>query len=92
MNAELDQPSYLSQHSKTPVGIVIECDHRDSDHLCLKNISIAINGIRNENLKTLQLERESANVWRHKDPVELLVPLNFFFETFYCESDLNHEQ
>ena len=41
-------------------------------------MAIGINGIWNENLKTLQLERVSANIWRHNDPVELLVPSNNF--------------
>ena len=55
-------------------------------------MSIGINGISNENLKTLQLERESANIWRHIDPVKLLVPSKKNLKFFGCESDLNHEQ
>ena len=70
------------------VGIVIECDPRDSDHPCLENMAIGIKGILNENLKTLQLERESASLWKHKDPVAMLVPSKKKI-FFCCESDFN---
>jgi hypothetical protein len=55
-------------------------------------MAIGINGIGNENLKTLQLERVSVNIWKHNHPVELLVPSNIFLKLFCCESDLNHAQ
>jgi hypothetical protein len=53
-------------------------------------MAIKINGIKNENRETVQLERVNSNIWKHEKVVELSVSFFIYFEIISLNSDLNH--